>query len=309
MIIGTIREIWRYPVKSMAGEKVEACEVAPNGLAGDRGWALRDESTGEIRGGKKWPALLQCHALFLDAQTTGPHRAHVSIRFPDGSTVNSDAADVSTRLSDYLGVPVSLWSVQPASDKVHYRRKQPGASLIRPLLRSKTFRRAVQSIISYTPFDAQLRAQLSREPDEPIPNLVDMSPEILEFATRPGTYFDAFPVQMLSTASLNAMRKINPAADWDVRRFRPNLLIETPPEIEGLPESEWANRRVGIGDLELTCTIPTVRCGVTMHPQTDLPKDPSILRTIVRDAAQNLGIYATVTTKGTVKTGDPVELI
>jgi uncharacterized protein YcbX len=47
-LIGTIQQIWRHPVKSMAGEKLNNCMVESTGIPGDRGWALRDETTGEI---------------------------------------------------------------------------------------------------------------------------------------------------------------------------------------------------------------------------------------------------------------------
>jgi len=308
VIIGAVREIWRYPVKSMAGEKLDSSSVTPTGLHGDRGWALRDESTGEIRGGKKWPALMQCHATYLEPPTA-EHIPHVAIHLPDGATVNSDAPDVNKRLSDFLGAPVSLWPVQPASNKAHYRRAQPGAALVGVMGRSKTLRRVLQTLAPYTPLNAQLRGEFSREPGEPIPDLVELPGELFEFATPPGTYFDAFPIHMLTTASLNAMKQVNPAAAWDPRRFRPNFVIETSPEIEGLAECTWAQSQIRIGQLTLQCTIPTVRCGMTMHAQRDLPKDPSILRSIVRDAAQNLGTYATVTTLANINKGDSVELL
>ena len=64
-----------------------------------------------------------------------------------------------------------------------------------------------------------------------------------------------------------------------------------------------------LGNVELRCEIPTARCGMTTHAQAELPKDPSVLRSIVRDADQNLGIYASVFAEGTVSVGDPVELI
>jgi hypothetical protein len=47
---------------------------------------------------------------------------------------------------------------------------------------------------------------------------------------------------------------------------------------------------------------------MTTLPQGDLPKDPSVLRTIVRESGQNVGVYASVTGPGSVKLGDPVEL-
>jgi uncharacterized protein YcbX len=308
MIVGTVCEVWRYPVKSMAGEKLDACAVTSAGLQADRGWALRDESTGEIRGAKKWPVLMQCSSTYRE-QPNGESIPHVSMQFPDGATVESDDPNISARISELVRQPVTLWPVQPASNKAHYRRRQPGASFVGFMGRSKTLRRILQSVVPYTPMNSQLRGEFSREPGEPIPDLVDLPAELFEFATPPGTYFDAFPIHILTTATLDAMRKVNPSAAWDVRRFRPNIVIETVPEIVGLAESEWAGRQLRVGNLAFKCTIPTVRCGMTMHAQADLPKDPSILRSIVRDAAQNLGVYASVSAGGRVSVGEKVELI
>jgi uncharacterized protein YcbX len=93
-----------------------------------------------------------------------------------------------------------------------------------------------------------------------------------------------------------------------VRRFRPNFLIETKADIKGSVEAEWEGRKLHVGGVELKCEIPTPRCGMTIQAQAGLEKDPSILRTIVRDADQNLGIYASVIKSGGVKVGDLVEL-
>ena len=50
--VGTVREIWRYPVKSMAGERLEHSDVGWHGLRGDRGWAVCSEDTGQIHNAK-----------------------------------------------------------------------------------------------------------------------------------------------------------------------------------------------------------------------------------------------------------------
>jgi hypothetical protein len=47
---------------------------------------------------------------------------------------------------------------------------------------------------------------------------------------------------------------------------------------------------------------------MTIQAQQELPKEPGILRTIVKDADQNLGIYASVTAIGEIRVGDLVEL-
>ena len=44
-VVGRVREIWRYPVKSMGGERLSRCDIELNGIYGDRRWALRDDQT------------------------------------------------------------------------------------------------------------------------------------------------------------------------------------------------------------------------------------------------------------------------
>jgi uncharacterized protein YcbX len=69
-VVGRVVEVWRYPVKSMGGELLAEARLGPRGIVGDRGWALRDESAGEIRGAKKLPALMRCRARY-DAEPDG----------------------------------------------------------------------------------------------------------------------------------------------------------------------------------------------------------------------------------------------
>lgn len=308
MFVGIIQEVWRYPVKSMAGERLAECSVHSLGIPGDRGWALRDETSREITNGKRIPLLMQCAALYREQPTNGAI-PHVDITMPDGRTISSDDPAVNTRLSEVLGKSVTLWPLQPASNKAHYRRAKLSSRLVGRLGRFSAFRAMLPVLTSIGSINNELREAFSREGDEPIPDISILPPEILEFTSPPGTYFDAFPVHVLTTASLEAMRRFNPAAVWDVRRFRPNFLIKSADGIEGLAEPGWAGKTLRIGSVELNCEIPTVRCGMTMQAQADLPKDPSVLRTIVKDADQNLGVYASVITNGQVSEGDRVELI
>ena len=307
MRIGTVKEIRRYAVKSMAGEKLDECAVGLTGIPGDRGWAVRDETTGEITNGKNLPRLMQCAARYREAPRSD-FIPHVDMTFPDSAMVGSDARDVNERLSELLGRSVSLWPLRPAEDTEHYRRKSKTARVFGKLARFRAFRAALPALTSFGPANEQMREGFSREPDEPIPDLSTLPPELIEFTSPPGTYFDAFPIHVLTTASLDTMAKLNPAATWDVRRFRPNFLIETRPDIRGLVEAEWDGRKLRVGGVELKCEIPTVRCGMTIQAQAGLEKDPSVLRTIVRDADQNLGVYASVVSAGEVRVGDLVEL-
>ncbi len=223
--------------------------------------------------------------------------------------VRSGDPEVNSLLSQALGKDVTLWPLQPASNKAHYRRKTAAARTLGRLSRFKAFREALPSIISLTNQEAGVREFFSREADEPIPNMAVLPAEVLEFTSPPGTYFDAFPIHVLTTASLESMSRFNPTAIWDVRRFRPNFLIETVKEFEGLIEAGWSGRILRVGSVDLKCEIPTVRCGMTSHGHSGLPKDPSVLRSIVRDADQNLGIYANVRQGGEVSIGDSVELV
>jgi len=307
MHIGTVKEIWRYPVKSMAGERLPTCTVDPLGLPGDRGWALRDESTGEITNGKRFPLLMQCAARYRSEPTNGLI-PQVDMRLPDGTKLASDAADVNARISQFLGKPVTLWGRMPAEDLDHYRRKSKAARVFGKLAKFRAFRSALPTLASFGSANAELREVFSREPNEPIPDISTLPPELMEFTSPPGTYFDAFTIHILTTASLATMARLNPAAMWDSRRFRPNFLIETNERIRGLVESEWNGQTLRVGSVKFRCAIPTARCGMTTHAQQDLPKDPSVLRSIVKDANQNMGTYANVVVPGEVKLGDQVEL-
>lgn len=308
MFIGTVQQIWRHPVKSMAGEKLDGCTVGPLGIPGDRGWALRDETTGEITNGKRIPTLMECAAQYQE-QPTGDTTPSVQITFPDGTQVGSGDPDVNSRLSQVLGKGVTLWPLQPTSNKSHYRRKTAAARTLGRLSRFKAFRDALPAILNVTNQEAGVREFFSREVGEPIPDMAMLPPEVLEFTSPPGTYFDAFPINVLTTASLEAMSRFNPTAVWDVRRFRPNLLVETDEEFHGMVEADWSGRILRVGSVELKCEIPCARCGMTTHGHSGLPKDSSVLRSIVKDANQNLGVYASVVQSGAVSIGDPVELV
>jgi MOSC domain-containing protein len=282
--VGRIAELWRYPVKSMGGESLAGATLGPLGVPGDRGWALRDEAAGEIRGARKLPVLMRCHARY-DAEPVADSIPPVTMTLPDGVTLRGDATDVHARLSTLVGRAVTLWRRQPPEQREHYRRGRP----------------------DHADFDTELRELFGRLPDEPLPDLSAIPAELFEFTSPLGTYFDLAPINLLTTASLRTLAGHNPAAQFDRRRFRPNLLIESLDA--GLPEMQWPGRRLRIGGAVLAVTIPTVRCCMTTHAVDELPKDASVLRTIVRDADQSLGVYATVEQPGAVMVGDQVELL
>jgi uncharacterized protein YcbX len=286
MVVGRVGQIWRHPVKSMGGERLAEARLGERGIPGDRGWAVRDETRGGIRGAKKIPALMRCRARYAAEPGEGPPPAP-EITLPDGATLWADAADAGPRLSGALGTKVTLWPLLPATELDHYRRGAP----------------------DHADVATELRAMFGRLPDEPLPNLSLFPPDLFQYESPPGTYFDAFPLLLLTDASLRRLQALAPDSAVDVRRFRPNLLIESAAGAAGFPEIGWAGRRLRVGGAELSVTIPCPRCVMITHGFDDLPRDPGLMRTVVRDADQNVGVYAAIETPGPVRLGDEVELL
>lgn len=307
MLIGRLRSVHRYPVKSMAGESLDVTEVGLDGLLGDRAFALRDDKAGEIRGAKRWPRLMQCSARYRGTPTATEQPA-AAITLPDGIETSTDDPRASKLISAWLGLAVTLCPRMPASDKQHYRRAQPGASIAGVLARSSTLRKVVARLALIGPAGAALRREFGREAGDALPDLSVFPAELFAYVSPPGTYFDAFPIHVVTTATLAALSAKQPTSDWDARRFRPNFLIETSPELSGCVELGWAGRVLRVGGVRLECTVPTPRCSMVSHAQPALAKDPGVLRAIVRESKQSVGIYARVLQPGRVSAGDAVEL-
>ena len=299
--------MWRYPVKSMAGERLEHGEIGSQGLHGDRGWAIRSEDTGEIHNAKRFPRLMQCAAAYREPPS-GDRIPHVDITFPDGETIGSDSPALAARLSELMGGRVALHPIRPATDTTYYRRRDPGAAMIGALARYRPARRVLAWMAAHGLAGGNLREEFGRERDEPLPDLASVPAELFEFYTPPGTYFDVFPVHVLTTGALAMMTRLNPGADWDARRFRPNILVDTGAAGADHIERRWTGQRLRIGRATVKGEIPTMRCAMPMHAQSALPRDPAILRTIVREADQCLGLYASVVEGGSVRVGEAVEV-
>jgi hypothetical protein len=232
----------------------------------------------------------------------------VELTLPDGTHVGSDAPDVDARPSALLGRAVSLWPLQPARHQAHYRRAYAGARLMGHLRRSRLCRRVLRRLLPYTSWAASARALLGRESDEPLPDCSMCPAALFECTSPPGTYFDAYPPHLLSTAALGAMARLRPAATWGVRRFRPNLLLATDDRMVGPMEAAWRGRTLRLGEPVVRCELPPAGCAMTIQAQAALPKDPTVWRAIARAAGQPLGIDASVLPSGRVAVGDVVEL-
>jgi len=124
------------------------------------------------------------------------------------------------------------------------------------------------------------------------------------------TFFDCASIHLLTTATLNSLRGFYPEGRIESRRFRPNFVIETPPEVGGFPENDdWNERTLSIGnDVKLKVTGPCGRCVMTTLAQGDLPKDIGVLKAAARHNEARVGAYAAVVQGGTIRRGDPVRM-
>ncbi|MFO0690364.1 MAG: MOSC domain-containing protein [Myxococcota bacterium] len=289
--VGVLREIHRHPVKSMGGESIHESEVVLRyGVVGDRAWAIRDVAAGEIRGAKKIPALLGLGARYVEAPAA-ERSATVEIDLGDGRTVRSDDPAAGQRIGERLGRAVELCPRLSADAKAHYRRARP-----------------------ITDPEREIREASELLPSESIPAMseppVDLS-IVGEYVSPPGTYFDFFDLHLVSHASLAHFSKLVPDSIVDARRFRPNFVVELDGPGSGeptWPELAWVGRVLSIGELRFEITMPMMRCGMTTHAQAGLPKDPRIMRALVRDCAMNLGVGVTVLRAGHVRVGDAIRI-
>lgn len=117
------------------------------------------------------------------------------------------------------------------------------------------------------------------------------------------------PIHLLTTASLARLKALHPAANTDSRRFRPSVLIDMPAVANSFPETEWMDRRIVVGSVEMTIVEPCRRCGFTIIAQDGLDHDPDILRTLVRHNRHNLGVYCRVDRPGRIEIGDTMQLL
>ena len=124
MTIGQVAELWRYPVKSLGGERVEHIDIGPRGVVGDRLWAVRDLERDVTASARRVPALLTATARYVGPlpPDAGPGNVpEVTITFPDGSELSSSDSAVNAKLSEVAGREVRLTALPPAEDTSLHR--------------------------------------------------------------------------------------------------------------------------------------------------------------------------------------------
>jgi MOSC domain-containing protein len=288
--VGAVKALWRFPVKSMRGEKLEVADLTERGLVGDRAYALIDTETGKVMSAKTprmGPSLLGCRAAFIAAPAAGDEQPPVSITFPDGTSVRSDAPDVDFTLSGFFGRPVKLARAAPEDftiDQYH-----PDVEDLDP--------EGHRDTVTESKLGSAFFAQAG------LPSAVPV-----------GAFFDLFPVSVLTTSTLDRLNELRPESRFDERRFRMNIIVST--RDAGFVENGWTGRELQVGDAVLGVAIADPRCVMTTLAQEELPKDTEVLRTLARqnrvEVAGGLypcaGVYATVTSAGTLRDGDGVSL-
>ncbi|MFI1728032.1 MOSC domain-containing protein [Streptomyces acidicola] len=269
---GTVVGLWRYPVKSMLGEELNASEVTERGLVGDRQFAVVDAATGKVAGAKnprKWGNFFDFRAAYVEPPRAGSKLPAVRLTLPDGTTALSDQPHLPQILSKELGREVVLAQTRGEGES-------SGATA-----------------------------------EEYWPDMegLDHRDTVTEWQMPPGTLFDMAVVHLLTTATIERLHALYPDGRFEARRFRPNIVVATGPDEQGFVENDWIGHTVAIGDeVRLRITGPCPRCVMTTLPQGDLPRDAGILRTAAQHNQVHVGVYADVIAGGTIRRRDPVTL-
>ena len=288
--LGTVAALWRFPVKSMLGEELDAADLSEAGIVGDRAYAVRDKQTGKVASAKHpkvWPNLLGCRASFVESPRPGEALPPVQIDLADGSSVMSDAPDVDDVLSRFFGRDVELAGA--AENGYTIDQYHPDEDYD-PDHRNEVV-------------EARLGAAFFNE--RGLPSVVGEN-----------SFFDLFPLSVLTTSTMDRLNELEPQSRFDARRFRMNVIVDTP--ASGFVENDWLGRTLAIGDgVQVGVAIPDPRCCMPSLAQEDLPRDPQILKALARHNRLDVGgsmfpcagVYAVAAAPGAIRRADPVSLV
>ena len=291
-IVGSVAELWRFPVKSMKGEQLQEVTVTERGGLGDRAYALIDTETGKVASAKSvklFPDLLACRAAFVEPPRANRDVPPVRIDLPNGRSVTSDSRDVDRALSAYFRRDVRLARVAPDDftiDQYHpdVEGADPGGN---------------RDTVVAQKLGSALFAALGMESPVPV-----------------GAFFDVFPLSVMTTSTLARLNELRPQSRFEPARFRMNIIVRTEPP--GFVENGWVGHELGLGDgARINVALLDPRCVMTTLAQGDLPQDSDVLRTLVQHNRMPVGdlgqfpcagVYAVVAAPGTVRTSDRVVL-
>ena len=245
---GQVVELWRYPVKSMAGGAHEELDVGAFGVVDDRSNGVLDCTSGTILSAKREGRLLDARAAFVANDLV--------VTLCDGREYER-GPELDEALSDWLG-------------------------------------RAVRVVQAATFGSATFECPVDFERDDS---------DLVSWVGVGYSFVDESPLHLLSTVDLVGLRDERPDLDWDVRRFRPNVVIDV--ALGALTPG----RRLRLGAVEVEITDGCSRCVMTTRPQPGgLERELDILRHVAREHNGVLGARARVVTPGRVHLGDAVSV-
>jgi uncharacterized protein len=267
-VVGWVGALWRYPVKSMLGERLQSAIVTENGFLGDRAYALIDRLTGNVgstKNPRKWGFLLECKARFDRPLKAIAPLPPAMITLPDGTCIETDQPAACELLSKALGREVTI--ACGGTEKPMVEKYWPEVANLD--YQSQLTREA---IVENTFFDG-----------DPVHLLTTGSLSALS-ALYPSGYFDACRFRPNIVISTLPERRLFVENDWvgHTLEVGPHVLFHI--------------------------KRPTRRCVITTLAQGELPRDLGILKTAAQHNAASVGVYAAVLRGGTITENDQVTL-
>ena len=274
---GTVKALWRYPVKSMAGTKLDEALITEGGILGDRGYAVIDRANGKVGSAKtprKWAGLMALAADFVRPPRAGAALPPVRIAWPDGRSSASDEGDTDARLSETVGRPVTLTTERP--ETVSLERLDPLA--------------AEETIV-----DIGALMMTGRFSDYAALHLVTTATMARLAALRPGSTFNARRFRPNVTIASPEGAQGFVENDWVGRE------VAIGDEV-----------RLRISDPTPRCSVPTLAQGtLDKDPQilrTIVAHNSLPVPILDDEVLPCAGVYAFVVRGGTVKRGDAVRV-
>jgi hypothetical protein len=253
----------------MLGEELNSSYVTERGLMGDRAYALIDKETGKVASAKN---PRKWEKLF------------------DFHSVFLELPQVAENIPPIrITLPNGAQIFSDQDENVDH-------TLSKALGRDVKLTRADLEKPSYEEYWPNIEGLEQREKvtDETMP---------------PRTFFDIAVIHILTTSTINRLRELYPEGRFEVRRFRPNIVIDSASGEKDFVENSWIGKKMAIGeDIVLRVTGPCTRCVMITLPQGNLPRDSGILKTVARFNQVNTGVYASVLRSGTIHRGDLARL-
>jgi uncharacterized protein len=258
----------------MMGEELNSSYVTERGLIGDRTYAIVDKQTGKAASAKnprKWGKLFDFRSMFVDSP-------------------NDDVNNI---------LPVRI--TFPDGSNIFSDRKEDD----------------MDSSLSEV-FDREVKLMKASDFEEPSyeeywPDIDGLArrDQVTDEAMPSKTFFDIAVIHILTTSTINRLRELYPEGRFEVRRFRPNIVVESVSKEKknDFIENSWVGKKMTIGeDIVLNITAPCTRCVMITLPQGDLPQDLGILSTVARYNQVHVGVYASVERGGIIHRGDIVQI-